>query len=464
MKVLLIYPPVLQEETYSRFAFAAPTLPPLGLAYLASALLQDSHEVKILDCIAERISLKQLRKEIDLFSPSLMGVTSTTITYPHAKEVIKLTKSIDRDIVTVLGGPHITALPEQTMKEIPELDIGVLGEGEESLQELVLGLEREESLENIKGLVYRKEGATVITPPRPFIIDIDKIPFPARGLFKDLKLYSHTPLRAFGYSTSVITSRGCPFNCHYCDKSVFGRKWRAHSPDYVIKEISMLKERYGIDYVSFEDDNFAASKKRVIEICKKMIDKNLNLRWGCSLRADSVDEELTNWMKKAGCCMVYIGIESGSQDMLNFINKKTTLGEIRKAVDIIKKSDIQIYGSFIIGLPKETKESLNKTIDFALSLPLTGVSFNLFTPYPNTKLRELAEEYGTCIDGWERYSDHSGRVPYIPEGFTEIELLELQKRAYRKFFLRPRYIMTNLNKILDYNFFRKSILAIKALF
>ena len=298
--------------------------------------------------------------------------------------------------------------------------------------------------------------------PRPLIENLDIIPFPARHLLGDLRLYSHTPLRGSGFVISVLTSRGCPFNCLYCDQSVFTRKWRANSADYVIKEIKMLKDKYDADEISFEDDNFALSKERTIEICKKMINENLNITWSCCIRIDRIDEEILTWMKKAGCKNIYVGIESGNQKQLNFINKNLSIEQIRRALKIAKKSGIKnIYGSFIVGLPHDTKETINQTINFACSLPLTGVSFNLFTPYPNTKLREIASKFGVIKENWELYSDHPNFVSYIPENMTPEELMRLQTFAYKKFFMRPKYILANIRNIANINFMK---VALKAVF
>ena len=214
--------------------------------------------------------------------------------------------------------------------------------------------------------------------------------------------------------TTMITSRGCPFNCGYCDQSVFGRKWRCHSPEYVISEISYLKKQYGIDFISFEDDNFLLSKQRTIEICRGMIGKSLNIEWSCLGRVNEVDDEVLSLMRQAGCKTVYIGIESGSERILKLINKRLSIDEYRKGIKLIKKYGINVTGSFILGVPSETKEDIDRTIDLALSLPLDGISFFTYTPYPKTPLRELAFKHGKISDEWKNYSGHPSSLPFFP--------------------------------------------------
>lgn len=473
MKALLINPPTSEKETYSVFSFAAPCLPPLGLAYLA-AVLRKEHEIKIVDGVAEKLSLEEIGKIIGKFSPDILGVGSTTISYMRAREVIKLAKSIDSSITTVMGGPHTSALPEQSLQETPELDIICIGEGEETTIELFEVLAKGKAangsgpnhsgLDKVKGIAYRKNRQIKVNPRRPPIADLDTIPIPARDLLSDMKNYFHTPMRGTKATANIISSRGCPFNCHYCDQTIFGRSWRAHSADYVVNEVRHLKEKYGIDYISFEDDNFALEKKRVNEICDRLISEKLDIKWGCSIRVDSVTDEIIKKMKKAGCWNIYIGVESGSQEMLDFVNKRITIDQIRRAVSIMKHNHISVYGSFILALPKETRESMAKTVNLACSLPLDGVSFNIFTPYPNTYLREIAPKYGKVDDKWENYSDHAVNAPFVPNGFTQPEIIRAQRDAYKKFYLRPSFALRHIPMFMSPGMIKNALRGLKVFF
>ncbi|MFP4081647.1 MAG: B12-binding domain-containing radical SAM protein [Candidatus Aminicenantes bacterium] len=463
MKVLLINPSITQKEVYAKYSAGAPSLPPLGLCYIAAVLLARGHPVKILDCAAENISLSQLQKEVQEFKPGLVGVTSTTVSYEAARKAVHAVKEVDHGIKTVLGGAHLSALPQATMAEDENIDIGIFGEGEYSLLEVVDRLERRESLVYVEGTIVRQDGCLKMNKARDPVKNLDEIPFPARHLLKDLRLYSHTPFRGAKFMTTMITSRGCPFQCGFCDQSVFGRVWRYHSPEYVVDEISYLKETYGIDFVSFEDDNFMLSKKRTIEICQRMIKKKINIQWSCLGHANEVDDETLSWMKKAGCRTIYLGIESGSPRILELINKKANLEEIRKGVERIKKHNISTTGSFILGLPTETKQEMESTIDFALNLPLDGITFFIFTPYPNTPLRELALKHGNVSREWKSYSGHPGSLPFIPEGMSEEFLLNIQKEAYRRFLLRPSYLIRHWGTFANRKAVQKGVRFLRAL-
>ena len=454
MKILLVNPSITKSEVYAKYSAGAPCLPPLGLCYLAAVLLQNGYVTKIIDCVAEDISTEKLKEEIKEYDPNIVGVTSTTVSYNAAKSLLQEIKELDPDIVTVFGGAHISALPDETMMECESLDIGVFGEGEYTILEIVERLNGEQSLEDINGTIIRNNGRIIMNEPRMAPEDMDDIPFPSRHLLKDLKAYSHTPFRGAKFVTTMITSRGCPFKCAYCDQSVFGRVWRHHSAEYVLSEIAHLKAKYNIDFISFEDDNFLLSKKRTAEICKGMIEKDFHISWSCLGRANEVDEKVLPLMKKAGCKTIYIGIESGSPRILELINKKIRIDEYRKGIELIKKFGINVTGSFILGVPTETEEDIDKTIKLALSLPLDGISFFTFTPYPNTPLRNLASKHGKVSNDWKDYSGHPSALPFIPDGMDEKYLLDVQADAYRRFLFRPSYLIKHINTFTN----RKSLI------
>ncbi len=463
MRVLLVYPPVLDEETYGRHAFGAPMMPPLSLGYIASSIRHD-HEVKVVDGVADKITMQDLGRIIKQYSPDVVGVTSTTITYLKAKRLFSLVKSIDPSIRTVYGGVHLSATGTQTMKECPDLDIGVMGEGEVTAPRLMGALESGKDLSGVKGLLYRKGKGIKATAPSEKISNIDSVAWPSRDLFGDLSRYSQTPTRGRGLTVSVITSRGCPYNCSYCDQWMFGRRWRAHSARYVIEELRHLKERYNAEHISIEDDTFTVNKKRTIKICKGIIDEGLDITFNLSTRVETLDDEVLTWLKKAGCHIIYLGVESGDSEMLKFINRTADKEKIARVSKNIVDHGIKVYGSFIVGLPKETRETAKSSLDFALSLPLDAVSFNVFTPYPMTELARVAPKHGTVRTEWEYYSDHAPRLPFIPEGWTEEGLLKFQADAYKKFYMRPSYILNNLNKLTDGRFIMKALQGLKVFF
>ncbi|OGL48721.1 MAG: hypothetical protein A2161_05555 [Candidatus Schekmanbacteria bacterium RBG_13_48_7] len=349
------------------------------------------------------------------------------------------------------------------MQECQEIDIGVLGEGEYTLLEICRKFENGESMLRIPGTIVRSNNTIEFNSPRELEKDIDNFPIPDRGLFGDLHRYSHTPFRGSKFTVSMISSRGCPFSCAYCDQSIFGRTWRGHSPERVIEEIELIKKNFGANFISFEDDNFLLDKKRSMEFCGLLKQRNTGIEWGCSVRINSLDDKILDAMKSAGCRVIYIGIETGTSRILEILNRNISLDQVREGVKRVKSKGIKIYGSFILGFPGETLDEIMHTIDFSLELPLDGVSYFLFTPYPNIKLREMALKNGSVSQNWADYSTHPGRLPYIPNDIAEKELLKLQMLAYRKFFLRWVYMRKHLPMIFRLSFLKQAIPMIKKL-
>jgi radical SAM superfamily enzyme YgiQ (UPF0313 family) len=466
MKILLVYPRITEEEVYSQYSKAAPCLPPLGLCYLARYLLDANYDVKIIDCVAQRLSLEELSSKIIEYSPTIVGVSSTTVAFYYAKQVLSLVKSINPEIITVLGGAHITAFHKESMEECESIDIGVLGEGEQTLLDIVRKIDNNNSIDTVKGIVFRENRTVIVNERRPIVRDLDKIPFPARELLPNLSSYVHTAFRGKKkkLTTTMITSRGCPFRCAYCDQSVFGRIWRSHSADYVFSEMKLLKEAFGVEFIAIEDDNFTLSEERVKAICKKIIRYPLDIGWVCSGRADNVDDEMLRLMKTAGCETIYVGIESGSPRILRLLNKNISKNKINEGIRKIKENGIKVLGSFILGVPSETKEEMVQTLDYALSLPLDGVSFFIFTPYPRTELRELAFQYGKVSTNWKDYTGHPSALPYTPNNMTQDELLGFQEKAYKRFLLRPSYICRYWLNHSTWDLLQKGIIFLKAFY
>jgi len=447
VKVMLILPS-------SRFVLKDKlgiTSVPLGLAYLASFLEKDNHKVRIIDSATLDYKKEDIRNQIEKFNPHLVGVTATTSSIYDAYSVAKLTKSFNYKIKVVAGGPHVTFTATQTLKECPSIDIIVRGEGEETFRELVNSLESHGGhisfLKKIKGITFRDNGGILETENRPFIKNLDEIPFPAYHLLP-MDRYKLEGKRFAG----IMSSRGCPFSCIFCSSSeLFGKIWRARSPENVVEEIKLLKYKYGVKEIEFLDDTFTLNKKRAERICDLLIRENLTISWACSSRVDTINESLIEKLKRAGCHTIYLGIESGSQRILNIIDKRITLAQAERAVNLIKKVKLNTLGSFIIGIPGETVKTIKKTISFAKKLSPSFVQFTICTPYPGTKLFKIAKEKGWLLTrNWSKYTilDQTMKIP----GAVVTNIKKWLLRAYLSFYLRPQFIFEQLKR-KDFFFF-----------
>jgi anaerobic magnesium-protoporphyrin IX monomethyl ester cyclase len=426
MKVLLVMP--------KNPVFVGSTTLPIGLAYLASSLEADGHEVKCLDMrIYPNADVKKMMKDFDT-----IGISSCT---PSIKESWRLAKIAKESGKTVLfGGPHPTSLPEESLRK--SVDIVVRGEGEETIREICSGKDKEKIL----GISY-KDGEKIINNPiRPFTKDLDSLPFPARRLF-DFKKY-HSEFHRHTVVGDILTSRGCPFNCNFCYKAVFGREYRMRSAKNVVEEWKSLIDM-GYEEIGIIDDNFSANQKRAIEICNMIVEKNLKVDWTATngLRVDSVSDELFTAMKKSGCYRIALGVESGSQQILDKIGKCTNLNLIRDAVKLAKKFDLETYLFFMIGNLYDTKETVQQTIDFAKELDADYTQFTVATPYSGTQMYDDIKRDGKfLIDDWEKFGSYENRAYFEHKGITPGFVEKMYKKAYRDYYLRPNMILKYVKK------------------
>ncbi|MCK9615623.1 MAG: radical SAM protein [Candidatus Omnitrophica bacterium] len=383
MKILLTRPAV---ETRPGFRF------PLGLGYIAAVLVKAGHEVDILDLDMLRLSKDQAEDEIKNYKYDIFGLSSLTAQYRDMKWMISISKKWHPEALVVIGGAGPSSMPEFMITHT-KADIVVLREGEETIIGLLTALEEKKSLDNVKGILYKKEdGSFAVTSVRERISNLDIIPFPEWNLF-DMKEYSSQisfASRRGAKSMVMITSRGCPFNCAFCFRD-FGRRTIFRSARNVVDEIKKLKDKYDIEYISFLDELFTASGERVKEICDRLIDERIKIKWDCRSRVDSVEEGILKKMKAAGCVYMSYGIESASDKILKNMDKGIKIDEIRKAITISRKVGIKISGSFMIGMTGETEETFQATVNFIKEMNMhKNYGFFYTTPFPGTKLFEEA--------------------------------------------------------------------------
>jgi len=425
--VTLIYPYFHPSNDRSIFRF-----PPLGLGYIAAYLNKQNIAVDIVDCtfLDEDEALERVRRS----SPKIIGIQSM---FSMKRKAMDLAKLLRRDCdLLVCGGPLPTLSPGDFLQDF---DVVVIGEGEETMLELVRSIEDGSDLSKVKGIAYKVDGGITFTPKRGLIKEIDSIPFPTRELFEN-KSYKDYYSRGFGYTiTPVMTSRGCPFNCDFCSRPVFGETYRARSPGNVVDEIEDAVS-HGYDRIWFADDCFTLGRSRLIGICEEMIRRGLKVGWECLSRVDSIDWEVAKTMRRAGCIRVFFGIESGNDAILALMNKGSTVGKAREAIRLAKLAEIEVGAFFIIGYPGETDETILDTVRFASSLPLDYLSFTLPYPIPGTPLYERVRD---------RMIEAEWEAPAHP-GLIEHELLYRSSisESKLKFAIMKGYVQYGLKRYL----------------
>lgn len=453
VKTVLVNPPLSAKEQAGSFAKIANIMQPLGIGYIASVLEKEGFDVKIIDCIPSDMSIEDLIKELKTINPDVIGFTSTVLEIGKSCQISKELKKVLPNSLLVIGGAHLTSLPRETM-ENSVFDIGVIGEGEMTMLDIIEHIKNNDfNFENIKGIIYRKDGKFKITEPREYIKNLDSLPFPARHLFPDLSEYR--PLAA-SYKKlplgHLMTSRGCPFHCIFCDRKVFSSFVRMRSPKNVVDEVEELINVYGARSIKFFDDTFTLNNKRAFEICDEIIARGIKIPWTCLTRVDVVTKELFVKMKEASCWQVAFGLESGDQEMLNRMKKGITLEQSRNAVRWAKEAGLKVRAHFVLGMPGETLESIDKTSEFARSLSIDLVTFYNLTLYPGNELYAIAKREGTILhDDYSQFNPvidvNESRLPYVPEGMTEKELKEAIAKLHKRFYLRYSYIIRQLLSI-----------------
>ena len=452
MKILLINPPFGQEYSVGGSKSIKRVLnivQPLGLAYLAAVLLKENYLVSIIDCTAG-ISTKSLLKNVSEEKPDLIGITATTPSFGSAESVAKQIRQILPKTIIIIGGAHITAMPESILSS-DAFNIGILGEAEETLLKLVRHIEGYglKNIEAVKGIVFKSGSELIHTGRRNFIKRLDDLPFPARELLPPLKKYHPTPAsyRYLPYAT-LITSRGCPCQCAFCDRAIFGNIARLRSAANVLDEIEELINKYKVKEIRFFDDTLTIDKNRVYEICEGLQKRKINIHWTCLTGVKFVTEDLLKTMKQAGCWQVLYGFESGDQETLKRLKKGATLEDNIRAVEMSKKAGINIRGEFIVGAPGETLQSMKRTVQFAIDMKLDYAVFNKFVPFPGTEFYKnlINEGYNFNFKKACSIFDHSALL-YVPNGMNEADYKKFLDTSLKKFYLRPSYIFKRLVSI-----------------
>jgi len=438
MRVQLIYPPISRWDRYSSdIGNAGGRQVPLGVFYLAAYLRQHGHRVGVIDAEALELSSRAAAEQALAFRPEAVGISATTVAFHRACEVARRLKHLAPGLPLILGGPHVTAAPEDAMQAQP-FDYGVVGEGEETLQALLETLAQGGHPGRVEGIVWRSDGKPRVNPPRPYIPDLDRLPPPAYDLVPDLSVYNPPPCNYQRLPVvNVITSRGCPSRCTFCDRSVFGQRLRTRSAENIAAEIDLLYHRYGMREIAFVDDTFTLRPHRIRELFELLDQKKIRCPWTCMSRINTVDYDLLKFMRRSGCWHVSFGIESGDPEILETIQKRISLDQTRRVVAWCRSLGILTKGFFIVGHPGETPDTIERSIRFALELPLDDVVVTLNTPLPGTEQYANAHRYGRLErTDWSRFN--MWNPVFVPRGLTRDLLLRKHREFYRRFYLRPR--------------------------
>lgn len=445
--ILFINPPLSREEEYGELSAAGSCAPPLGLLALASVSRAEGHPTAILDAPTEGLDVEAAAVRVIAARPDVVGMTITTPQYYGAAALACRIKEELPQTVVIAGGSHPTWVPEESLLRCPSLDMLALGEGEETLREILAALENDREFQDIPGIAFLENGRVAITPPRPMIEDLDSLPLPRWDLLENFpRRYPPQLQSVLRYpSTSISTSRGCSSQCTFCDTRVFGRHPRAFSAAYVMEVIRDLYYNYGIRNLQFEDENFLLHRKRLFELCSMLKEEALDLSWSCPGRADMVEEDVCRSLKEAGCWSVQFGIESSDPSILELMKKNLRLDQARRAIEIAHDAGLMTKGFFITGFFGETRETLAATREFIMESGLDDIGLAYFTPFPGCAAWEDSERWGALDKDWRKLNFYT--PVFIPRGLTREDLIAHNKKTYRMFYLQPRVIMGYLRRL-----------------
>jgi radical SAM superfamily enzyme YgiQ (UPF0313 family) len=457
MKVLLIAP---IKERYMGLA----QYPPVGLGYLATAARKCGHKVKILDCIKERMDLDTFRNFIRKEDFDVAGFTLWSMALMQAKESLKIIKDLRPKAVTILGGPHPSALPEKTLEFFPEADFGFVGEGEIGFPRFLQDLEKGKSdFYDVPGLVYRVDNQIKVNTPER-CEDLDSLGFPSWDLINPRDYF--LPGSLISKDTAVLTcTRGCPFSCTFCSAWITaGKKIRKRSVKNILEEIDYLHKNYGIKIFDIPDENFTFDKEFVKEFCLSVINSGRRFEFFLpnGVRLDTVDCEILHLMRKAGFRReIAVGIESGSERILRLMKKNLDIETVKEKIKLLNQAGFRPIGYFILGFPGETKEDIEKTLKLALELELYAAAFTPFAPMPGTEATNELFKKGELPSDFDFTEITTDRISYAPQGMSKEELDRIRKKALLRFNLRWRSLFYYLH---NYNSFRFALIKIVSLF
>ncbi|MFH1209746.1 MAG: radical SAM protein [archaeon] len=458
MKILFLHPPwpgkgygLRSQNRWPRKRGDKTNRYPILLCYTATLLKNNKHNVKYIDSVILDLSLKGTLKKIKEFNPEIIFIETSTPTFDFDVKFINEVKDKYPKIIILVAGTHVTKFPIESLKG-SKIDVIIKGEQDITTLNVVNAIKNKKPLDKIKGICFKKKNKIVNNPNAPLILNLNKLPFPDRDLIPH-QWYAEGHVRNFPF-TFVMGARGCPNNCTFClwPNIYYGHKVRIRSPKNIVDELEWLIKKYNMKEVFFDEDTFNISKKRVEDICKEIIKRNVEIVWGCSARVDCVDLNMLELMKKAGCKLMCYGAESANQKTLNRTKKNITIEQIKRAVKLTKEVGIITHVNLMIGFPWETEKEIKETIDFGLKLKADTVQYSLVFPHPGSEMFDEAINQGwfyeDVLKDFSKFDMTSG--PVLKTRVPREKLVNIVSKAHAKFFLRPDYILKQLLKIRNY--------------
>ncbi len=451
LNVLLVQPPIHKSIDKSYVS----TQIPINLGYIAASLEQEGASVRAVDFCVDEFVESDFIGLLKEFNPVMVGFTGMTSSINFVRDISKVVKQYDSNLLTILGGVHITAIPKRTMEELPCIDVGVIGEGEETIKEIYRLKASGKPINGVRGTVVRSGDAIEINPARELIKNVDDIPFPARHLF-EVKKYNKSHVskgfsRKYFRIMEMITTRGCPNQCIFCAGHIsYGYVLRRRSYENITAEIEQLIKNYGTNHISIEDDTFTLNRELVKKLCAYFREKKLS--WNCNARVNTVDFELLRLMNESGCRKISFGVESGSPRILKLIKKGTTLEQVRVAFAASRKAGIRyVEGTFILGShPSETEEDVRQTIDLIFELMPDFAALSIICPFPGTEVYRLMDEQKLLDENldWSRFTFINNTPPFKRlEHLTAEQLVATQRKFLKSYYSSPKYLFSQMLKV-----------------
>ncbi len=422
---------------------------PIYLAYVVAVLEKAGIEVKFIDAVVEELSIPDFADAAAKINPDMVVIECSTPSIEYDLLTAKSLKERMNDVFIVLVGSHATFFHREIMKENGFVDATCRGEFDLVIKDLAAALSNGGKLDEVKGITYRDREGIQVNQDRPLIQNLDKLPFPARDIVKS----EHYRQGTFTgkHCTTIVSSRGCPHRCTYClwPRTLYGRRFRARSSESVVDEIEEVVEKYCVDEIYFDDDSLALNRRRILEICRLINERNIQVKWIPQCRVDNMDEKVLRAMKNAGCHYIRFGVESGSQKMLDVMKKGTTLARIENAFKLCRKTGIKTQAFFLFGIPGETQATIRETIEFAKKIKPDSAQFAIVIPHPGTELYAVCKKNGWLKHkNWEDFSSCNSLIETPEMSREDVEKARI--RAYRQFYFRPSYILRTIFKIRSF--------------